>query len=84
MTISLRLDSQTEKSIERYAKQDRCTKSELIRGLITQFIEKRKGKQSAWDLGKDLFDQESSGAGNLSTDRKKLVREMVNAKKSRH
>jgi predicted transcriptional regulator len=84
MTISLRLDTQTEKAIERYAKQDRTTKSQLIRDLISQFIQNRKSKQSAWELGKDLFDQESSGDGNLSENRKALIGGLINAKKSRY
>ncbi len=84
MTISLRLDTRTEKVVELYAKQDGCTKSQLIRNLISQFIQSRKGKKSAWELGKDMFGQESSGIGSLSINRKELIKEMIDAKKSSH
>ena len=41
---------------------------------------KLEPKNLAWELGKNLFDKHSSGRGNLSKDRKKIIREKLYAK----
>jgi RHH-type rel operon transcriptional repressor/antitoxin RelB len=37
----------------------------------------------AWEAGKELFGRHSSGDSNRSTDRKRLIREKVHARRSR-
>ena len=84
MTISIRLDEQTEQAIAKLARFAGKTKSELLRGLIDEYIEKQQVEQSPWELGKHLFGRESSGVGTLSVNRKKVIKDLINAKKNRH
>ena len=84
MSISLRLDSELENELSKYAKLLGSSKSELIRTLIQDFINKKKNKKSPWELGKDFFGQVGSGREDLSVNRKAILKEKLNAKKNRH
>ena len=78
--ITLRLDSELEQTINNIAHQMGVTKSELIRRSITSFVEKLE-QPSAWELGSELFGKHSSGNGNLSKDRKSIVKDKITAKR---
>ena len=78
--ITLRLDPNLERSIQNAAKALGLTKSELIRRSISEFLEKSE-KPSPWELGKDLFGKYASGKGNLSQDRKSLLKDQIKAKR---
>jgi RHH-type rel operon transcriptional repressor/antitoxin RelB len=77
--VSLRLDPKFEQKVQNTAKILGVTKSELIRKSISDYLAKLS-KPSPWELGEDLFGKYSSGAGNLSTDRKLLFKEKLGAK----
>ena len=77
--ITLRLDSKLEQTINELSHQMGLTKSELIRKSITEFITKLE-QPSAWELGNDVFGKYSSGKDNLSTDRKRLIKQKIRAK----
>ena len=78
--ITLRLDPQLEKTVNNLALQMQISKSELVRQSIFAFIEQQE-KPSPWDLGKGFFGRHASGQGNLSVDRKRLVKEKIKAKR---
>jgi len=78
--ITLRLEPELEQAINNTAKTLGLTKSELIRKSIHDYLGKL-GKPNAWDVGEDLFGKYSSGLNNLSSDRKKLAREKIRAKR---
>ena len=78
--ITLRLDSKLEQSINNTAKNLGLTKSELIRKSITEYLGKLKSP-NAWDTGEDLFGKYSSGLGNLSANRKVLLKNKIKAKR---
>ena len=78
--ITLRLDPQLEKTVNNLAFQMQISKSELVRRSIFAFIEQRE-KPSPWELGKDFFGKYASGEGNLSVDRKRLIKEKIRAKR---
>ena len=82
MTISLRLDDGLERKLNRHARLMRRTKSELIRGLISDFVEERADELTPWELGKEVFGREGSNRGNLSVDRKSILKEKLRAKNS--
>lgn len=84
MIISLRLDDKLERKLNNYSKMINKPKSALIRNLIADFIDKKSISSSAWELGKGIFGREGSGRGNLSTNRKSILKEKLNAKKNRH
>jgi len=78
--ITLRLDPNLEQSINNTAKKLGLTKSELIRKSINEYLG-RLTEQNAWIAGKDLFGKYSSGLGNLSTERKEIVKNKIRAKR---
>jgi RHH-type transcriptional regulator, rel operon repressor / antitoxin RelB len=84
MPISLRLDSKLERELNRYARMVGRPKSDVVRKLIADFIEKESRVITPWELGKEMFGREGSGCGNLSIDRKSILKEKLRAKKNRH
>ena len=78
--ITLRLDPQLEQKVAHTAQNLGVSKSELVRKSLVEFIEKTAG-QSAWEAGQDLFGKYSSGLNNLSSDRKRLVKDKIRAKR---
>jgi hypothetical protein len=78
--ITLRLDQKLEQQINNTAKNLGLTKSELIRKSISEYLNKLK-QPNAWDIGEDLFGKYSSGLGNLSSDRKELIKNTIKAKR---
>ena len=78
--ITLRLDQKLEKQINNTAKNLGLSKSELIRKSIREYLSKLK-QPNAWDIGEDLFGKYSSGLGNLSSDRKELIKNTIKAKR---
>ena len=79
--ITLRLDQKLEQQVNNTAKYLGLTKSELIRKSIKEYLCKLK-QPDAWEIGEDLFGKYSSGLGNLSSDRKELVKSKVRAKRT--
>jgi hypothetical protein len=77
--ITLRLDQKLETDIQTTATMMGLSKSELIRVSVAEFIKKQK-KPNAWELGTELFGKYASGKGNLSVDRKALIKEKIKAK----
>lgn len=80
--ITLRLDSQLERSIEATARSIGVSKSELVRQSIVQFLNSREEK-SSWELGKELFAKYGSGNSRASVDRKRLISEKVRSKRKK-
>jgi len=78
--ITLRLDQELENQINTTAKNLGLSKSELIRKSISEYLSKLK-QPNAWDIGEDLFGKYSSGLGNLSSDRKELIKDTIKAKR---
>lgn len=78
--ITLRLDQKLEQQINNTAKNLGLSKSELIRKSINEYLSKLK-QPNAWDIGEDLFGKYSSGLGNLSSDRKELIKSTIKAKR---
>jgi len=78
--ITLRLDSKLEQSINNTAKNLGLTKSELIRKSISEYLGKLESP-SAWETGETLFGKYSSGLGNLSANRKELLKHKIKAKR---
>jgi len=75
--ITVRLRPELEKALEVTAKRFGITKSELIRRSIKDYLKKLDKEPSAWELGKDLFGKYSSGKGNLSVDKKKILKQKL-------
>jgi len=78
--ITLRLDAELEQEVKRTAKNLGLSKSELIRQSIQDYLDKVV-QPNAWETGEDLFGKYSSGQGNLSSNRKELMRDKIKAKR---
>ena len=78
--ITLRLDPKLEQDINNTSKNLGLSKSELIGKSIKEYLGKLK-QPGAWEVGKDLFGKYSSGLGDLSTNRKELVKNKIKAKR---
>ena len=79
--ITLRLDPQLEQQLVHTAKHLGLSKSELIRQSLLSYM-KNMEKKGAWDAGQDLFGKYASGRDDLSTNRKQLIKDKINAKRS--
>ena len=78
--ITLRLNPKLEQAVNVTAKNLGFTKSELIRQCITSYINNFK-QPNAWETGQELFGKYASGLGNLSANRKKIIKEKIGLKK---
>lgn len=78
--ITLRLDPKLEQVVNNTAKTLGLTKSELIRKSLVEYIAKLS-TPNAWEAGQDLFGNYSSGKGNLSAQRKELLKARIQAKR---
>lgn len=81
MTITVRVDKELEKTIEQFATQEGLSKSAYIRQCVEKAIEEKRRVQSPWQLGKNKFGIFSSGRGDLSINRKDIIRDKINAKR---
>jgi len=82
MALSLRLDRDTERELGRYARLGGVSKSRLVRSLITEYVAGQSGTLSPWELGKGVFGRAGSGRGDLSLNRKSLLKEKLRARRN--
>jgi len=78
--ITLRFDPKLEEAIRKTAENLGLKKSDLIRRSIIDYLDRQKS-QTAWELGKDIFGKYASGRGDLSVDRKKILKEKIRSKR---
>lgn len=83
MTVSIRLDGKTALRLEKAAKSRGVTKSKLIRDFLLMLLS-QDADPSPWQLGQAVFGLRASGHGNLSCERKKILKEKLHAKQSSH
>ena len=80
---SIRLPKEYEKKMEQIVRQEKTSKSIIIKDAFAQFFKNYEKAVSPYGLGKDLFGNFGSGQGNLSKDYKRLLRDRIHAKRSR-
>jgi len=78
--ITLRLDPKLEQQVNYTAKHLGLSKSEFIRKSLVYYIE-TLGTKSAWESGQDLFGKYASGLKELSSNRKELLKDKMQAKR---
>ena len=82
--LSVRLDPQTERALERTAAAQGLTKSEFLRSLIDERLEEDARRATPWQLGHERFGRVGSGRGDLSTTRKSKLKAKLRGKTGRH
>jgi Arc/MetJ-type ribon-helix-helix transcriptional regulator len=83
MSLSIRLDKPLEELLRRRLQLDGMSLSDFIRDAIREKLTKADNKSSPYELGQHLFGRYGSGRDDLSTNRKALLREKLNAKHRR-
>lgn len=80
--ISLRLPKDFEIKINRIAKDEKISKSELIKTALKNYIENYVNNTSPYKLGEELFGKFGSGQKDLSKTYKTRLKEKLNEKYS--
>ncbi len=80
MTISIRLNDETETELRQRLRYMGIPLSEFVREAIREKLTRETGKETPFELGKDLFGRHSSRDTNRSTQRKELVRKRLHEK----
>jgi len=85
MTLSVRLDPDLEQQLTRASEQLGVSKSQIIKQSLIAYLQVAAKPKTAFELGKDLFDGEGSGEGDLSSKTKIKARmsEIIRAKNHR-
>jgi Arc/MetJ-type ribon-helix-helix transcriptional regulator len=84
MTITIRLPEQLEDELRARLEAQSIGLSDFVREAITEKLEREQvEKPSAYELGKHLFGRHGSGRDDLSTNRKKILGEILSAKHRR-
>lgn len=78
--LTLRLNKDIEKELERRSKTMGVSKSELVRLSLKKYLQ-TESEPTAWELGKNYFGKFSSEDGTLSQQKRKKVSQKINAKK---
>lgn len=83
MSISIRLDKALEESLRRHLQIEGISLSNFIREAVSEKLSRHANRPTPYELGEPLFGRYSSGRDDLSTNRKALLREKLNAKHRR-
>lgn len=81
--VSVRLDTEMENELNRYAELQQVPKSKIIKDSLLYYFDMLKNKQKSktpYELGSELFGKYGSGEGDLSTTYKRRLKEKLNAK----
>lgn len=83
MTVTVRLDEDTEAKLRRLLEQQGGSLSAFVRAAITEKLEREAKKPTPYELGKHLFGRYGSGRSDLASNSEKILREMFRAKRRR-
>ncbi len=81
--ISLRLSSDLDEKLNQIAKNEKISKSEVVKRALVLYFEDYQKQHSAYDLGADLFGRYGSGDGSLSQNYKELLKGKLRGKHTR-
>ena len=81
--ISLRLSNDLDEKLNQIAKDEKISKSELVKRALVLYFEDYQKTHSPYDLGSDLFGKYGSGNGNLSQNYKNILKGKLREKHSR-
>jgi hypothetical protein len=84
MTITIRLPEKLEAELRTRLDAEDLELSEFVRQAIAEKLDREAaGRSPAFELGKNVFGKHGSGRGNLSTNRKAILAEVLRAKHHR-
>jgi hypothetical protein len=80
--FSIRLTEDIEYKIEQIAKNENCSKTDVVKDAIELYLQKYKETTTPYELGRDLFGKYGSGKGDLSKEYKNILKAKLRAKHS--
>jgi len=83
MTLSIRLDPETETALRDRLRRDGGSLSELVRDAIREKLARTPDGTTPYAIGEPLFGRYASGKSNLSQQRKAILREKIGDKHRR-
>ncbi len=83
VTISIRLDSETERRLRYRLADEGIRLSDFVREAIQEKLAEERPQNSPYAIGKDVFGRYASGDGDRSARRKSLVRQRIHEKHRR-
>ncbi len=78
--LTVRLSEELEHEIDRLAKLEGKTRSDVVKEALQNYFESRSGRLTPYQLGEDLFGVGEKGAQDLSTTFKGRVKEKLHEK----
>ena len=79
--ITLRLDPELRKRVERIARRRRTSKSQVLREAVTTFVAREESVGSVYDSIKDLIGNTRGGDPTLSEDTGRKFTELLRARR---
>ena len=85
MTLSVRLDDELDRLVQETARAMNRTRSEVVKLSLREYCARalRACDANPYSLAKDLLGRVGSGRGDLSVRGRDVVRELLDAKRSR-
>jgi len=81
--ISLRLSTDLDDKLNQIAKNEKISKSEIVKRALVLYFKDYQKSHSPYDLGSDLFGKYGSGDGSLSQNYKNILKGKLREKHSR-
>lgn len=75
--ISLRLPPELERELNILSKESGKTRTDIVKESLVSYISKFSNEKSSYELGKDLFGTNNFEDGNLSINRKAILKEKL-------
>jgi predicted transcriptional regulator len=84
--LSIRLEDELDRLLQRTAKAQGRTKSEVVKASLRDYCQRMLREQAAnpYALVEDLLGRAGSGRGDLSTGGRKYLLELLYARRGRH
>lgn len=83
MTVTVRLDEDTEAKLRRLLEEKGGSLSAFVRAAIAEKLEREAKKPTPYELGKHLFGRDLGGPPDLAANHKKYFKEKMRAKHRR-
>jgi len=80
MTISIRLDADTEAELRLRLREQQIPLSDFVRQALQEKLSNDKKALSAYEIGEGLFGKYSSGRDDLSSSRKAILNDKLKTK----
>ena len=80
--LTVRLSKETEKKLTEYCLDEGVSKSTVVKEALVAYFSQKRGAQSPYEAGADLFGQEGSQTSDGSVTYKQRLKDKLNAKHS--